>query len=383
MFTEEKTMMFFGFKGRRRNRSAALLGIGAAATIALALSACAGPQPAAAPTAASTSASTESWATTVKKANAEGKVVLYIALPGLEQRITDGFKKAYPKIQLQIVRLASGDLLSRIDHEHQAGVDGADVVLHGDTGWFQDHASELLTLGPSVQKYWKGSNQVFDNGKYVTSDYLPSQLVVNTAALKTAGAKPITSFDDILQSKLAGGLIGLAGPNISTGQAQYWYYLYKIHGKAWFQKLAALHPAIYDNSVTQLIQALGAGSHAVGLFSYPTLTQPLLDAGAPIKTLTETPAIVISHKIGVPSWSKRPEAGEVLANWMLSREGQIAMYGAGGVASPMPAASLGKNLPKTMIKLPTNPKDIYVTDGVLTPDQQKFLDDVWRPLFKN
>jgi iron(III) transport system substrate-binding protein len=376
-------MKFFGTTGSMSRRRFAKAGaIALAATVATVLSGCGGgPQPAAQPSTSTTAGS--SWADTEAAANAEGKVVLYISVPGLEDAITAGFKKAYPKIQLQIVRLASGDLLARIDHEHDAGVDGADVVLHGDTGWFQDHSKDLLPLGPSVDKYWKGSDQVFDGGKYVTSDYLLTQLVSNTDAMKSAGAKPIKTYDDLLQPALKDGLIGLAGPNISSGQAQYWYYLYKIHGKEWFQKLADLHPDIYDNSVTQLIQALGAGSHAAGLFSYATLTQPLLDDGAPIDTLVEEPTIVISHKLGVPSWSKRPEAGEVLANWMLSKEGQIAMYGAGGVASPMPAASLGDDLPKTMIKLPKDPKDLYVTDGVLTDEQQKFLDEVWRPIFNN
>lgn len=340
------------------------------------LAACGGPQ---ASEPVSSAPVEGSWDSVEAAAAEEGKAVLYIAVPGLEDAISEGFAKAYPDIDLEIVRLATGDLLARIDHERDAGADGADVVLNGDTAWFQDNSDQFLQLGPSIEEFWGESDQVFDDGKYVTSDYLPSQLVVNTEALAASGAHPIESFDDLLQPELEDGLIGLAGPNISSGQAQYWAYLYDIHGQQFFEDLAALNPDIYDNSVTQLIQSLGAGSHAAGLFSYATLTGPLIADGAPIETLVEEPTIVVSHKMAVPAWSHRPNAGLVLANWMLSREGQIAIFGGGGVASPMPAEALG-DVPDTMIKLP---EDIKVTDGILTDEQQAFVDDVWRPLFNN
>lgn len=372
-----------GLLSRRR-----LLTIGGAAAVsagALAVAGCGGAQPGGSTNGGPVSPSSlpASWDDVVAQAKSGGKVNLYIAVPGLEERIQDGFRKAFPGIAITITRLASGDLLSRIDHERQAKADGGDVVIHGDLGWFQKNAKQLLTLGPSVDQFWKDSDQVFEDGKYVTSDYLPTQLLINTEALQGAGASPVAKYDDILQDKFAKGLIGLAGPNISKGQAQYWYYLYKIHGLDWFKRLASLKPDIYDNSVTQLTQAMGSGAHAAGLFSYDTITKPLIKAGAPIKVLTEEPVIVVSHKIGVPAWGKRPAAGQVLANWMLSRDGQIAMYGAGGVASPMPPSALGTDIPDTMIKLPADPKSLYVTDGVLTGDQTSFLSTVWKPTFNN
>lgn len=359
-----------------RRSSARAAWVLVAALIVAPLTACGGPQ---ASEPVSNGPAEGSWEEVEAAAADEGKAVLYIAVPGLEDAITEGFAKAYPDIDLEIVRLATGDLLARVNHERDAGADGADVVLNGDTAWFQDNEDQFLPLGPSIDEYWSDSDQVFADGRYVTSDYLPSQLVVNTEALQASGAHAIESYDDLLQPELSDGLLGLAGPNISSGQAQYWAYLYEIHGEQYFRDLAALHPDIYDNSVTQLIQSLGAGSHAAGLFSYATLTEPLIADGAPIQTLVEEPTIVVSHKMAVPEWSHRPNAGLVLANWMLSREGQIAMFGAGGVASPMSADALG-DVPDTMIKLP---EDIKVTDGILTPEQQAFLDDVWRPLFNN
>ena len=76
------------------------------------------------------------WDTVRAAAKAEGKVVFYSAqTPAALARLVGGFKKAHPEISIEVLRATSADVLTKIEQERAAGIDGADVVITSDVGW--------------------------------------------------------------------------------------------------------------------------------------------------------------------------------------------------------------------------------------------------------
>ena len=67
------------------------------------------------------------------------------------------------------------------------------------------------------------------------------------------------------------------------------------------------------------------------------MTNPLIDSGAPIKTVVTSPSYGASYAGGIVSWSKRPNAALVFMDYLMSPRGQAAWNGGRGeAASPLP-----------------------------------------------
>jgi iron(III) transport system substrate-binding protein len=313
---------------------------------------------------ASAQVSSTEWATVERAAEQQGRVVLYISIAGLDPRIKAAFQKAYPKIQLNVIRQPTGELISRLDAERQANADGADVVFHTDRGWFKQVAGHLVSpRGPAMTLY-AGTKSSYDD-KYVTGMLIPFSLAYNTEVLKTLGVSTPTGWKDMLNPKFGNGLIAMPERGSAPVTLQCWHAIAEMHGKSFFEQLGKSRPRLHP-SIGPTVQAVAAGAAAVG-FVQTAAPADLIKAGAPIKQVVPAdPGCAYGYFLAQVSWSKRPEAAQVLLNWMMSREGQTAIHGWGYSASPLEKipGSLEVNADKPLL------------DGILTPEQQQFGRDV-------
>ncbi len=315
------------------------------------------------------------WDRTVQAARAEGKVVLYLSVTGVDERLKQGFEAAYPGITLDIFRTGSGELLSRLDQENATRSAGADVTINADRGWFERNLAALQEpTGPAYQRHWSSSPAAFEGGRFALVDAAPLVVAVNTEVLASAGARPIRTFADLLQPQLK-GLIGYTPAQNASAALQYWFTASTALGGAeGLKRFADQGPTPYT-SLTPLVQALAAGEHGVAVYASQATVDPLVDQGAPLETTVPDPPIGGGHFVGVVGWATHPNAAQVFRNWVLSPQGQAALTGPGDLLSPLPVAEV-PNAPASMATIPPT---MFVTDGQVTADQRAWMDDAWTP----
>ena len=82
----------------------------------------------------------ENWAETVKKATAEGKVVIYSSSSRIH-KVKDLFEKTYPGIKLEAYNIESLKLVEKFGREYKSGIYNVDVIFGGE--------------GVTLYKYWQ------------------------------------------------------------------------------------------------------------------------------------------------------------------------------------------------------------------------------------
>lgn len=311
----------------------------------------------------------DSWAAIVKQAKKEGSVTLYLAEANFEDRVKVGFEKAYPDIHLTILRQPSGDLITKLGAEKMSGASGGDVVQLSDYGWFKDNEKDLAPAkGPSAHLYTDAVDPV-GGENYITHNVVQMNIVSNPEVLKSVGAHPIKTWQDLLQPQLK-GLVGLSNPTQLPIASQLFYVLNNELGPDFFNELSSNGARLGDSAST-LYQSVAAGDLAAAIGGTSATAQPLVAAGAPIEEADpDDPAFVMGYATGIPNWTKHPAAAQVLLEWMISEAGQTSMNNWGVSGSVLP------NI-QGALQVPTN--EIYTGD--LTPEQQVYEKNVFMPMF--
>ena len=304
---------------------------------------------------------TPEWVKIEQAAEKQARVLLYLSLAGVDIRMKEAFRKSYPKIQLDIIRQPTGELISRLDAERQASADGADVVYHTDRAWFDHVSSHLVPAAGPAAALYKGSKNTFAGDRFFTAMILPLSLGYNTEVLARLGVGVPTGWESLYHPKFSGGLVGLPESGSAVVTLQCYSKIAQTHGMELVEKIGKLKPRMYPG-IGPTVQAVAAGANAVGLVSSVSPAD-LIKAGAPIKQIVPTnPSCYYGYFAGQVKWSKRPEAAQVLMNWLLSREGQEAVHGWGHSASPL------EGIPGALRIKPGE----QLMDGVLTPAQEEF-----------
>jgi iron(III) transport system substrate-binding protein len=335
------------------------------ATAAAAFMAAFGSLPAAAQTVGQPAPGTN-WAQIVEAAKKEGTVTIYSG-QGLDQLndLAARFKKQYG-ITVQVVRAVDAELLPKVDTEFNTGRGIAGVFITADLGVAKDrHAKGYLVapVGPS-----------FNNPAYKKESRVPDGTFFEASAAiltfswnKELWPKGLKDYPDVLDPALA-GKIGI-GATTTGAQVDFYTYLEETYGPDFTTKLSALKPRIYPGALP-MGQAVVAGEVAVAL-----TTQPLTDEaekGAPV-----------GWGLAPKPWGARfwglilktaptPNAAQLLADFIITEQGQEAVARKAGAVLPNVKGTLG------------------ATDNVrqqdlskLTPEYLAAYRDKWKKLFQN
>ncbi|WP_245865433.1 ABC transporter substrate-binding protein [Rhodococcoides kyotonense] len=272
-----------------------------------------------------------SWDDVVAAANAEGAVTLYStqAAPRLAA-LEAAFESRYPAIDLEVVRGVDADLLSKMDAEGRSGRGIGDVAVITDVTWMdanEDSDAAVDIIGPSFD------NSDYDRETSVVADrfFLEGAVVLGFGWNTDLVPGGIQSADDFLNPALA-GKIGIVSPSTSPTYLDYYAHLEDHYGgRQFLESIAALDPRIYPSN-QPLGQALTSGEISVGLMSDPML--PAKESGAPVEWFA-------GEHIWGARWyglalgsAPHPNAAQVLADFMVTREGQEATSVGYGAALP-------------------------------------------------
>lgn len=306
------------------------------------------------------------WSSVVDAAKKEGQVTLYSALTNPElDRIAAGFRKAYPDIRLEFLRGPSGEQLTKVEQERASGVDGADVLISTELAWFIDRAKEgrlLRPVGPAIAAW---QPKYIQQGAAVTIGYQPVVIPYN----KNVVSVPPKGYLDLLKPEYKGklGTTELA----STFLIAWYVWLEKNNGPDFLKKLRAQNPRLYVGA-TPTAQAIASGEVGVSAFGNTSATKAMMDKGAPVDFVVPSPALGVEWMMAALGWSKRPNAALVLADYVLSRDGQGVWHSRGETASPLP------NIPGSLDASGVSSYD----PAIYTPEVVRKYREYWSGIFK-
>lgn len=333
-----------------------------AASLAVALSACGGGS-----TAADSEAVEGSWDDVVAAANEEGEVLLYsshnpVRLDALEA----AFEQAYPDIDMEYVRGTDAEMNPKVEVENQTGKGAADIHMVTDAAWITaasesgQYSGELRGPDFDAEEYNRDENVI--NDTFFLTSAAVFAMGWNSDAVPDGFEQP----QDMLDEKYA-GKIGVVNPQGIAAYVDFYKFYEDNFGSDFLEELADLEPRIYPSALG-IAQALTSGEIVAAPGVQPLVAE--VDSGAPVDWKLPEPAWGTPWYSHVLSAAPHPNAAQVLADFMVTREGQEALNT--GYASVLGDGN-GAVADATDIDLP-NPDD-------LTSDKVQAYQQDWESLF--
>lgn len=276
------------------------------------------------------------WADIVEAAKKEGEVTLYSAHSLVQLNDLTARAKAELGLTVNVVRTNDAELTARVNAERDSGKPVCDVFVDTNFVGVKQRSAQGHVANPV--------GPAFDNPDYDRKSRVPenSYFEINATVLtfswnKELFPKGIKDYPDMLDPSLSGkiGIPGLVAP----AYFDFYQFLEEQYGAEFITKLAALKPRVYPSALP-MAQAVVSGEIAVG-----TSTVPLIDEaqkGAPVGWGLP-PKVWGARFYGqVLKNAPKPNAAQVLANFMVSKSGQEALARVTTSALPNISTAIGE-----------------------------------------
>jgi iron(III) transport system substrate-binding protein len=310
---------------------------------------------------------TGDWDAVVAAADDEGSVLLYssqnpIRLDALEA----AFEKAYPNIDMEYVRGTDAEMNPKVEVENQTGKGSADVHMVTDAAWIEtasesgQYSSELRGPDFDAEAYNREENVIND------SFFLTSAAVFAMGWNTDAVPDGFDSPQDMLTDEYA-GKIGVVNPQGIAAYVNFYQFYEDNFGPDFLEQLAELEPRIYPSALG-IAQALTSGEIVAAPGVQPLVAEK--DSGAPVDWKLPDPAWGTPWYSHVLSAAPHPNAAQVLADFMVTPEGQTALNT--GYASVLGEGD-GAVADASEVELPDSAE--------LTPEKVSAYQQEWESLF--
>lgn len=273
------------------------------------------------PAEAAPTLATGSFDNVVAAAKQEGSVTYYTTLATDQtNRLGAALQKKYG-IRLQAIRGATGALTQRYSSELAANNVVADVLTVSSIDYYQHGtpAGTFRKFSPSYLPSLSGWPAAAITDDTVVRIALNPFVIAYNTDLVAKEDVPKT-WEDVLSPKFRNRL-GAPRFSISTTYEELLYFWYQKFGAGFLHKFKEQNPKYYDSS-SPGNQALAAGEFAIYAPSMPHFVQPLIDKGAPINQVFLDLTTGDPNLAALSASGPHPNAGAVLMDFMLSREGQ-------------------------------------------------------------
>jgi len=252
-----------------------------------------------------------------ERARKERTVTLYTSMQLVDSRpLTEAFEKKYG-IKVNLWRASGENVAQRVVTEARGGRFEVDVVETDGAQMEILHREERLTplSLPSM-------NDIPAEIIPAHRDYVPTRLTLYVLAFNTNRVPPAEapkSYADLLDPKWAGrfaleadDVAWFAAVARAMGDEQ---------GLAYFRRLAAMKPQVRKGH-TLMAELVASGEVDLALDAHVQGVARLKDKGAPIDWRPLDPAFGQPSSVGVAKQAPHPHAAALLADFILSRDGQ-------------------------------------------------------------
>jgi len=253
----------------------------------------------------------------IDRAKKEGAVTLYTSMQLVDSRpLTEAFEKKYG-IKVSLWRASGEKVAERVITESRGGRFDVDVIeTDGAQVEILYREKQLAPLkAPSVADV---PQEILQPHGY----YAPTRLTLYVMSYNTNLVKPADvprTYADLLQPRWNGKLA------LENDDVPWFASVVKAMGEtqgvAYFRKLAANKPSMRKGH-TLMAEMVAAGEIEIALDTHVQGIARLKEKGAPIDWKPLQPAFGQPSSIGVAARAPHPEAARLLADFILSREGQ-------------------------------------------------------------
>lgn len=304
------------------------------------------------------------WRATVAAAEEEGRVVLYSTLlPEINTRLEAAFEEVYPGIDLEITRTVGPEISSILDAEKQTGTDGADVVSHVNYSWMYDHVDDGYFVEPagphSAGPQYAGTDNLKE-GVFAVSLLSGIGIAWRTDLVP----EPPTSYEDLLDPRFGGGQLGIVDAQGNPSTSSFYAWAQDEFGDDFVSRLAAQDPKVYPTAVPTL-EALIAGEVSINAWASSVGVAQAEANGAPIDFVLPDPGFAPLNLSYMLSWSQRPNASQVLFDFMACPAGQEALAR------------------DNVSVLPDVPGTLGPPDSVTPANLERMLDPAWTTAYSD
>jgi iron(III) transport system substrate-binding protein len=291
-------------------------------------------------------------------------VVIYTSLNTQDSGpLTAAFEKKYG-VKAQIWRSSSERVVQRAVTEARAGRFACDVMETNGPEMEALVREELLEEFRSPQFAELAPASFPKHRRYVADRFNFFTIGYNTRLVKPDEVP--NSYDDLLHPRFV-GKIGLEAGDVDWFGAMV-KYMGEDKDGAYFRKLAAAKPLIRSGH-TLMGQLLASGEIPLAANIYNHNVERLIVQGAPIRWKALTPTFGRPNAIGVARRAQHPHAALLLADFVLSREGQTILKARNRVPSSRAVNSHLNAFPFEMI------------DPIITLDENEKWSKTWSDLF--
>lgn len=263
-----------------------------------------------------------SWDEIVAAANEEGAVTIYSThSPSNLELLKQAFEAEYPDITLTYVRGTDADVLPKIEVENQTGSGVADVHMTTDAGWIDrslDAGYSADIAFPNVEDPDFVSEDSVIGDKFFLTSATIFGLGWNTNEVPEGLETP----EDVLNPRFK-GKIGIQNPNGIPTYIDMYRRLAVDYGAGWLDQLATMEPRIYPSAVA-ITQALASGEVWVAPMSANNILTEAAK-GAPVGFAVPEKPFGVPWYTHILASAPNANAGQVLANFLLTPEGQAAI----------------------------------------------------------
>jgi len=279
------------------------------------------------------------WDRTVKAAEDEGAVVLYVT-GAFEPVFREAFQKRFPKIKVTLVIGRGPDMSQRIMSERRAEKFAVDLYIGGNISPITvfhkakilEPVRNLLVLPEVLDTLaWYEGKHHYDDGenRYIFVFEGTPRSGEITFNSKLVNPAEIKSYWDLLNPKWKGKIVSVdpfqSGP---ISAAQMFFYKQPELGPEFIRRLHSDTDITILRSNEQMLDWLSAGKYLFGFGARnvdDAMTQGLpLNQFLPAALKEGSSVTAYNGTLSYFNRAPHPAAAKVAANWLLSREGQTA-----------------------------------------------------------
>ena len=253
----------------------------------------------------------------IERARKEGSVTLYTSMQVVDSRpLTEAFEKKHG-IKVNLWRASGEKVAERVITESRGGRFDVDVI-ETDGAQVEILYREKLLAPLKAPSMADVPQEILQPHGY----YAPTRLTLYVMSYNTNLVKPEEvpkSYADLLSPRWNGKLA------LESDDVPWFASVVKAMGEtqglAYYRRLAANKPSMRKGH-TLMAEMVAAGEIEVAIDTHVQGIARLKEKGAPIEWKPLQPAFGQPSSVGVAARAPHPEAARLLADFILSREGQ-------------------------------------------------------------
>jgi ABC-type Fe3+ transport system substrate-binding protein len=311
----------------------------------------------------------------VAAAKKDGEVVWYSTqiISQLVRPVTAAFEKKYPGIKVRALRANATETAVKILNESRAGRPQADVFDGTTTVVPLKQAGYVLQWLPDPAKDYPADLKDPD-GYWIANNLFIITPGFNTS-LVPRGSEPRT-YQDLLDPKWKGKMAWNGYPTSSGIGGFVGTVLAEMgedKGRAYLRELARQNIAPLPGSAREVLDHVIAGEYAIALQIFNHHAVISAKKGAPVDWIKMEPATGNLSTISVLKNAPHPNAAKLLADFIISREGQEVFRAADYITAHPDVPSLEPTL---------KPAEGKFRARFFTPEQTENSMPAWKQVYE-